>query len=359
MLAGFTLAAPYVSSALKQGFSLLSSLTTGQGTTTSSDTTSTPTLFSTHTVNVTCAGVVSVGNLLAPDIKNRSARITYPSDYCALASNVLTVINGDRSANGTTPVTLDYNQASQQHADSMLYYGYFSHYDTQGLKPYMRYTLLGGTASDFENVAFLQYSVDHFTSTQAVEDGLKTLERSMVYNDSSCCNNGHRYNILNPLRNKVSIGVAYDAKNLYFDEEFENNYVALNFNATGKSSPNPYYITMTGVPTQQITSPDAIYIAFDSTPTAETISQLESGPHEYGPGTLLGGVLPSNGLGCGQFQKGITVCADRWTFRSSGMEIAFSMNEFVKNSGPGVYTIYLIAGPDTNSAITTISVFVQ
>lgn len=26
----------------------------------------------------------------------------------------------------------------------MLYYDYFSHWDTQGYKPYVRYTLLGG-----------------------------------------------------------------------------------------------------------------------------------------------------------------------------------------------------------------------
>jgi len=241
----------------------------------------------------------------------------------------------------------------------MLYYGYFSHFDTQGYKPYMRYSLLGGRGGDFENVAFFSYSLAHYTSTAAVEDSIKTLEHSMVYDDVTCCNNGHRYNILDPLHNVVSIGVAYNSTHVYFDEEFENDYVNLGFQVTGASSSNPYYVTMTGTLTKQVTAPNSIYIAFDPTPSAETTAQLNAGPHEYGPGTLEGGVLPKNGIlgDCAQFTQGTTVCADKWDFSSSSVDIAFSLQEFVKNYGPGVYTIYLITGSSTSSAITSICVF--
>jgi uncharacterized protein YkwD len=157
---------------------------------------------------VQCSSVVSIKNLAAPDIKGGAADITYPPDYCTLASYALQQINADRAANGTGPVSLGYNQAAQQHADSMLYYGYFSHFDTQGYKPYMRYSLLGGHGADFENIAYFSYSIDHFTSTSVVEQGIRDLEHSMVYNDSACCNNGHRYNILDHLHNIVSIGLA-------------------------------------------------------------------------------------------------------------------------------------------------------
>jgi hypothetical protein len=269
------------------------------------------------------------------------------------------LINADRAANGSGPVTLDYNQAAQQHSDSMLYYGYFSHFDIQGLKPYMRYSLLGGQGADFENVAYIRYNVTYFTSIKAVEGAIKELERSMVYNDSSCCNNGHRYNILDPIHNKVSVGVAYDGTHVYFDEEFENDFIKLNFAVTGGSGSNPHYVTMTGVPTQAFASPNSIYIAFDDTPSAQTIAQLNSGPHEYGPGTLVGGVLPRNGIlgNCAQFQTGTTVCADKWTFSSTQVDVAFSLQKFRTTYGPGVYTVYLITGSSTNSAITTISVF--
>jgi len=360
LLAGFVVAAPYVSSALKQGYSFLSGLTTtGPGTQTSSNGNATSE-GGVSTTAVQCSSVVSVRTLAAPDIRNGSATISYPADYCALAAYALGQINADRAANGTGPVTLGYNQAAQQHADSMLYYGYFSHFDTQGYKPYMRYSLLGGRGADFENVAFFSYSIPHYLSTSDVEDSIKTLEHSMVYDDVTCCNNGHRYNILDPLHNVVSIGVAYNSTQLFFDEEFENEYINLNFQVTGASSSNPYYVTMTGAFVQQVTTPTSIYIAYDLPPAAESPAQLSAGPHEYGPGTLAGGVTPKSGIlgDCPQFTQGTTVCADRWSISSSSLDIAFSLADFIRSSGSGVYTVYLVTGSSTNSAITTISVFV-
>jgi uncharacterized protein YkwD len=361
ILAAFILTAPYLSSGLKQGYSILSQLgSTGPGTQTSTSVQGANATTVTS-AEVQCSSVVSVKSLAPPDITNGSADISYPSNYCTLAAYALEQINSDRAANGTGPVALDYNQAAQQHADSMLYYGYFSHYDTQGYKPYMRYSLLGGVGADFENVAYFSYSVNHFTSTSAVEGAIKALEHSMVYNDSSCCANGHRYNILSPLHNMVSVGVAYNGTAVLFDEEFENDYLGLNFSYTGPSLSNPYYVTMIGAPTQHVPTPNSIYIAFDSTPSPETPAQLDNAPHEYGPGTLVGGVVPRFGIlgDCAQFASGTTVCADSWKFTSTSVDIAFSLEEFIKNYGPGVYTIYLITGSSTSSAITTISVFVS
>ena len=206
----------------------------------------------------------------------------------------------------------------------MAFFRYFSHWDGQGYKPYMRYTLLGGRGADYENVAY--YSAV-FHSTSSIENAIQTLEHLMVYNDSSCCGNGHRYNILDPLHNRVSIGVAYSSTYVYFDEEFENLYMNLNFSMTGPTAPDPYYVTMTGAPTQSVTPPTSIYVAFDSTPASETRLQLDSGPHEYGPGTLEGGILPKGPLlgGCARFTSGTTVCADTWKFTSATVDIAFSL----------------------------------
>lgn len=353
IMAAFITVAPYLASAIRQGYAIFSGLTTyGPGATTVNTSS-----FSTWTNR---SGVVSVRSLAAPDITNGSAAIAYPPDYCTLAAFALSQVNADRAANGTAPVSLGYNRAAQQHADSMLYYGYFSHYDTQGYKPYMRYTLLGGRGADYENVAYFKNSGHPYTSTNAVEQAIKALEHSMVYDDVTCCNNGHKYNILNPLHNIVSIGVAYNSTIVYFDEEFENDYISLSFTATATSASNPYYVTMNGTPTQGTPTPNSIYIAFDGAPSAESRTQLNNGPNEYGPGTLVGGVLPPQGVfgGCGQFTTGTTVCADTWTFNSKTVDIAFSLQDFIKNYGPGVYTVYLITGSSTDSALTTISVFV-
>jgi len=361
VLAAFVAAAPYLSTALKHGYSVLSGASTAGLSTVTVNSGSGNTTSTASGTSAECSSVVAVKNLTAPDIENGSADIAYPSDYCALASYSLGLINQDRAANGSAPVTLGYNQAAQQHADSMLYYGYFSHYDTQGYKPYMRYSLLGGKGADFENVAYFYYSIPHFINTGAVEQAIQSLEHSMIYNDSVCCNNGHRYNILDPLHNQVSIGVAYNSTIVYFDEEFENNYINLNITLSPGSSSNPYYVTMKGVPTQSFPTPNSIYIAFDPSPTSMTQAQLNAGPHEYGPGTLEGGILPRMGFlgGCAQFDSGTTVCADKWTVSASTVDIEFTLEPFVKNYGPGVYTIYLIVGSSSNSALTTISVFVS
>ena len=363
LLVAFVLAVPYLSYVLRQSYSFLSgSSTTGPGTVTYtiSNSTSTVTTTISNSSSGQCSSVVSVKSLAPPDIRNGSADIAYPSDYCALASYALGLINQDRSANGTGPVTLEYNQAAQQHADSMLYYGYFSHYDTQGYKPYMRYSLLGGRGADFENIAYYYFSVPHFSSTEPVEAAIKELEYSMVYNDSSCCANGHRYNILDSLHNQVSVGVAYNSTTVYFDEEFENNYLNLNFTAAPASASDPYYVTLKGVPIGSFPAPRSLYIAFDGFPTATTSAQLNSGPHEYDPGKLVGGVLPRIGFfgGCGQFTSGTTVCADAWSVTPRTIDIAFPLEPFIKNYRSGVYTIYLLTGSSTNSAITSVCVFV-
>lgn len=353
LLAAFIMAAPYLSMVLKQGYSVLSGQTTTEGTPSGVEYNA--------TVVAQCSKEVAIQALAPPDIANGSADVSYPSDYCTLAAYALVVINQDRAANGTGPVVLDYNQAAQQHADSMLYYGYFSHFDTQGLKPYMRYSLLGGDGANYENVAYSYYSIPHYLSTAAVEGAVQQLERSMVYNDSICCANGHKYNILDPLHNKVSIGIAYTSTHVYFDEEFENDYIGMNFTLTAANSSNPYYVTMTGYAVAGTPLPNSIYIGFDSLPAPETRTQLNNGPHEYGPGALEGGVLPPSGLfgSCGQFTSGTTVCADTWKFSSKGVDIAFSLLDFIKHYGPGVYTVYLITGSTTASALTSISVFVS
>jgi hypothetical protein len=236
----------------------------------------------------------------------------------------------------------------------MLRYDYFSHNDTQGFKPYMRYSLLGGRGAVEENIAYIYAGFPNYTSTASVEGALKSLEYSMMYKDSQCCNNGHRYNILSALHNRVSIGVAYSSTTVYFVEDFENYYVDLSFSVSSS-----YYVTMTGAPLEARLSANAVYISYDSTPSPETAAQLNGGPHEYGPGSLVGGVLPPCNFTCRAFEKGMTVYADTWTFAPNMVAVAFSLRDFIQRYGAGVYTAYLITGTDTSSAITSISIFVS
>ncbi|HMD79057.1 MAG TPA: CAP domain-containing protein [Nitrososphaerales archaeon] len=369
IIGAFVLFTPQGQAILGQGLQLLSQSSASSSSSSSSSTGDT----SSTSVSTSCSVSTTVTTLAAPDIHGNQAPIWYPTDYCTLANYALSLINQDRATNGTSPVTLSFAQAAQQHVDSLLYYGYFSHNDTQGYKPYMRYSFLGGRGADFENVA-TEYN-SRFTSTSDVETAIKDLENSMMNNDLTCCANLHKYNILAPLHTQVSIGIAYNSTTVYFGEEFENYYIALNFSTSGGCSlSGSCQVVLSGVPTDPSVTRHlyAVYVAYDGTPSPATTAELNSGPHEYGPGLLIGGVLPPcNELlgGCGAFTSGITVYATKWVNSSSQFDIEFSLHDFIQGQttlsgtvpghGAGVYTIYVVLGRSTNDAITSISVAVS
>jgi len=309
--------------------------------------------YSNTSFSTTAGTVLSLGQ--SPLIQNGSANVSYPADYQLLAAYALNVINQDRGEFGLGNVTLSPVPSGQQHADSMLYFGYFSHYDTQGYKPYMRYTLLGGVGAVEENIAFISWESAYYTGVSGVEKSIRSLEYSMMYNDSACCNNGHRTNILNPLHDRVSIGIAYNSTALFFVEDFENYYANLNVGLAGLT------VSLVGAPVNASQGSTAMAVFFDPAPTPENASVLNSGPREYDPGTLVGGIFPPCIFVCPYSQTGLTVYATTWQYTSSIVNLSFSLSGFVRRFGPGVYTLYLLSGSNTNSsiadALTSISVF--
>jgi uncharacterized protein YkwD len=298
----------------------------------------------------------STGTFLvySPLISNGAANVSYPTDYKTLSSFTLNLINQDRANQSAQPVTLGASPAGQQHADSMLKYDYFSHFDTQGFKPYMRYTLLGGVGAVSENVAYITWKGNHFTNTSAVESSISTLEHALMYNDSVCCNNGHRLDIINPLHNRVALGLAYNSTTLFFVEDFENYYIDLNYNVS-----KAYVFSMTGNVVTPVPSPVQIYVTYDATPSPESSAQLDAGPSEYSAGELLGGVLPPCNDACSVFAAGLTVRATVWQATPESLNITFDLSRFIQVHGSGVYTVYLVTGADAGTALTSISVFVS
>jgi uncharacterized protein YkwD len=301
-----------------------------------------------------------------PQFEDGKANITYPSDYDELARFALGLINTDRTQNGLQNVTLSTVPSGQQHADSMLYFGYFSHWDTQGYKPYMRYTMLGGSSAVSENGG-LDYCTDSPPSAisvyqtscdlQTVENGLANSEWSMMNNDQQCCNNGHRDNILNPLHNRVSLGIAYDStsETIYFVEDFEDAYTTFSL---------PLYssglVTLRGTTSTSI-DVNEIGVFYDPTPSSLTTAQLDASPYNdgYDAGTSLGAVFAPcpQGYTCSPntTDGGIAVYASVWSLTASSFEIQFDPSRFFAQ-GSGVYSLYMF---DTNNEIyTTLSVFI-
>lgn len=305
--------------------------------TTSSVTTATKTQTVTSTTTQTASQmrVILQGGVVAD--------VTYPHDYDDLAGYALSLVNEDRARHGLAPVTLSSIPSGQYHVNSMLRNEYFSHWDNQGYKPYMRYTILGGSGSVAENVGLYTCTRPCYLSTSDVRESVKDLQWQMMNNDTACCNDGHRNNILNPHHNRVSIGVAYTQTAVYFVQDFENYYVQLYDPVISDG-----VVTLRGNLLKPI-NPTTVTVYFDKTPTPISPAQL-NGPlyvGAYSKGNFTGGVFPPCTRGCPSYIGDVvTVYATTWQVTSSSINIQFPLTRFTQKHGNGVYTLYLL---DTNT----------
>jgi len=355
----------------------------------STETTASPAVTSPSVV----ATSVSVGNSSgdwltdAPAFVGGSTTIDYPPGYSAVANFILGVINAERSSAGLPSVTLSSVQSGQQHADSMAYYGYFSHWDNQGYKPYMRYTLLGGTGSVEENAALSYCTTSQQDSTQqvaaacsvqTVENAINGSEWMMLNNDSACCGNGHRQNILDPLHNRVSLGVAYNSTTVFLVEDFESVYIgneSLHVSAGTLTLQGTILAYQQGWLESQSGSEVSVY--FDPAPGNISLGELEpttscdqySELNEslacqyegaYSPGTPISTVFFPCPAGRVCSSSGNFTYAEQWQtdFDTGHFDIVFSISALERAYGPGVYTFYLWPAEVAPGPITSLSVFV-
>jgi hypothetical protein len=229
----------------------------------------------------------------------------------------------------------------------MLANSYFSHWDMNAYKPPVRYTLAGGKGAVAENMAWR--GVTGVFASVDVKSSLKDLEYSMMYDDAFS-DWAHRDNILTAGHNRASIGIAYDSKNVYLVQDFEDDYVTWSQRSyTGGA------VTMKGTTGREGTI-QQVAIFYDNT-TSLTASQLGESPYNigYNPGTFVGLVLPSGYVS----QGGITVGATTWSLNGNSFDISFPMNKAIETNGQGIYTLYLETGSSTTDSLTTCSLIIQ
>jgi len=287
----------------------------------------------------------------APSILSTFQKITglqSSSTYSheALTNYALFLINTDRTTQGVSNVSLSPIDSGQRHAENMLANHFFSHWDTNGYKPYMRYTLAGGKGSVAENVAW-QYSNGPFDAKEAI----RSLEWQMMYNDSDW-DWGHRDNILSPFHNKVSIGIAYDNNNLYFVQDFEDDYIDWSMLSVSQSGE----VRMSGTFRKGELSAGWVNIFYDSLPSNLTSEQLKKPAYSggYTQGTFVGMVVPSGY----ESPEGITITAQTWTQTGRTFQIKFDLSPAFNVHGKGVYTLYLQPDPKiTDDSLTSYSVW--
>ncbi|MFQ6064197.1 MAG: CAP domain-containing protein [Candidatus Bathyarchaeia archaeon] len=261
-----------------------------------------------------------------------------------LVNYALSLINIDRTTHGLVNVSLSPIESAQEHAEDMLKHNYLSHWGTDGYKPYMRYTLAGGQGAVAENCAW-QYSSGFLDVKEAIKD----LEWNMMYDDADS-DWGHRDNILDPFHNKVSIGIAYDDHNVYYVQDFEDDYIDW---ATFMDVNDDGEVTLSGSFRIRQFSLQSINIFYDAPPTNLTSDQLNSFQYSgsYSQGTFVGMALPPNY----ESVEGITITARTWIQTGNYFQIRFDLSQAFNVYGEGVYTLYLQSDSDSFHYLTSYS----
>lgn len=258
-----------------------------------------------------------------------------------LADYALSLINHDREQYNLSPVTLSNVPSAQQHADSMLYYDYFSHWDIYDLKPYMRYTLLGGNGSVSENIAYQSSKTclaNICKGTINPNKSLQSMEYGMMYNDSVCCNNGHRDNILNPYHNQVSIGIAYNGSTIYFVEDFVNNYIKWADTSPIYGNNGEIYLYGSLYPVYSANfTVSQIYMSYDPPLQNLTTSQLPQGSYSYGGN--IAGIVGNSSI---YYPALYTIIANNYYVSSKYFTIDFNISNLTKKYGAGEYTAIVL-----------------
>ena len=136
--------------------------------------------------------------------------------------HMLDLINEARVQTGVPPVAMGTNNVAQIQADQLLEDCVMSHWGTDGLKPYMRYSLAGGFQTNAENVLSHNECGLADTLLSWNDDSMEMVADSVVGLLESP---GHRETMLSPEYRKVNIGLAWDRNVFKVVLHFEGDYV--------------------------------------------------------------------------------------------------------------------------------------
>ena len=199
----------------------------------------------------------------------------------------LKLINDARTVAGLDEVTLDNNSAAQSHAEDMRTNCFLSHWGTDGLKPYMRYTLAGGEQYSAENLVGIGYCPTD--SHRYIAMSIKAdLDEAM---DGLMRSSGHRQNILNPHHRKVGIGISYQRPNLWLAQLFVGDYVRYTTKPVIENGILTFVGSLTNGATAQMDDDLGIQIYFDPPVKNLTRGQLTR-TYSYGRYTLVAALRP-------------------------------------------------------------------
>ena len=316
--------------------------------------------------------------LIRPDLKHLHLKLL-----------MLEMINSQREKVGAPPVVLGDNISAQLHAEQSLLACTSSHWGSDGLKPYMRYTLAGGVQTNNENSTGLSYCVEPSLRYEPLvpdDNGLPGLITQLM--NGWMGSEDHRQNLLDPSHRKVNIGLAWNKYNISANQLFEGDYVEFDLVPNFEQGILRLSGRVKNGPTIDTVEDLTVDISYDPPPQPLTGGQL-SRTYCYDFGTRVASLrfplrsnqywandsyqfvakycadpyavpasaeAPQSSMGAewdrlfakvyGGFSELITVpfvSASVWEASEGRFEVEADINGTLEEHGPGVYTVAIAA----------------
>ena len=315
---------------------------------------------------------------------------------------MLELVNQARAATGLPRVTMGDNPAAQLRAENALATCTGSHWDVDGLKPYMRYSLAGDFQSNTENGFGTHHCFDSSSTVFGYAIDPTVLMEGILYAMEGCMRSPiHKDNILDPWHRKVNIGLARDTYNLRIYQHFEGDYVR--YDSLPRIDGTTLSLSGRLVNGLHFSSKDdmALLLYYDQPPRTLTRGQIARAfCYTYGSGNPIAAFLnpltwseweslppysysgncpdpydispdtpaprsPEESLQLFEIaqQQGYTprsesivplVTASEWTASQAAFTITADIGRILAQYGPGVYTIRLF---DQDVPVSTYSIF--
>ena len=206
--------------------------------------------------------------------------------------HMLNLINEARGRAGVPPVAMGINNVAQIQADQLLDDCVSSHWGTDGLKPYQRYSLASGYQVNGEN--FSGHGECGLTDTLLHwnDDPMEMVTDSV---EGLLGSPGHRETMLSPEYRTVNIGLAWDRNVFKVIQHFEGNYVDFDALPVIKDGILELAGTLTTGHAFTGQIPLIALIVYDPEPRRLSAGQLAR-TYCYGHGESIGAFMPPSRL---------------------------------------------------------------
>jgi uncharacterized protein YkwD len=158
------------------------------------------------------------------DAETRLAALKDDERALSIKLDMIDYVNQSRARARLAPVELDIlaSRVANGQCSEAAKLGFTGHWNTAGLKPYMRWAKAGGIDHVSENAA-ATWSSGSLNPDQAYEYMRRSHDRFMAETPPA---DGHRQNVLRPEHNFVGLGFAFEGGQFRYYEEYIDRYLA-------------------------------------------------------------------------------------------------------------------------------------